>query len=423
MKEILLARPGKRACFTLCVSILSVIVLGYALLFAVSLLPQEHLRKNILQADSRGYFSENYPQYSWLRPLYNRLDMYTECMGLGIALNMKPDAKTLLEMPAFGECSSLHNIIAANNFDAAPHAYMRFIHGYQIVLKSMYTVFSLETVRTIMAGTSLLLLLFLYSALQYRIDTRHAAVVVFSFFLTASPNMFFTVTHATAFWVVLTAALAATLGRRICPLCFFGIVGALDAFFNFLIMGSLSLALPLLCCTLVKWAEGESPGRIAATAFWGGIGWSIGYVLPWLLKWLMLFLAFAPTKAVLFGITLEHYPVRDLAMIATALLRNFLSANWPYIMLVIVVCALRRRRMALTTPPGLWAACLPGLIPLFWIGMLPGHSGIKHSRFIHLILWPFLAACLLLLLAFSVEGKNPEGPSDSALPRRDFEDI
>jgi len=292
---------------------------------------------------------------------------------------------------------------------------MRYIHGYQVVLKSMYTFFPLEMVRAITAGVSLLLLLFLYSALKYRIDTRYAAVVVSSFFLTASPNMFFTVTHATQFWVALTAAVAATLGRRICPLCFFGVVGALDAFCSFLNMGRLSLALPLLCYTLVKWAEGEAPGRIGAAAFWGCIGWSCGFVLPWLVKWLVLFLVFAPTKAALFGATLEHYPARNFAMFVTAVQRNFLSANWPHIVLAFVVLALRRWRMALTTPPGLWMACLPGLVPLFWMCILPGQSGIAHSTFVNLILWPFLAACLLLLLAMPRDLRKASPYHDNTL--------
>jgi len=414
LTEILQARPGTKACVRLFISILSVIVLGYALLFAVSLLPQESLRNNIHQADSRGFFSDNYPQYAWLRPLFNHLDMFTECVGIGIALNMRPDAKTLLEMPMFGECSSLQKVITLNDFDAPTHKYMRYIHGYQVVLKSMYTLFSLETVRAITTGTSFLLLLFLCIALKYRIDTRYAVVIVASFFLTASPNMFFTVTHATQFQVALTAAIAATLGsRRIWPVCFFGVVGALDAFCSFLNMGSLSLALPLLCYTLVKWSEGEPPDRIGAETFWGCMGWSCGFVFPWLAKWLVLFLALAPTKAALFGVTLEHYPTRDLTMIVTAVQRNFLSANWPYIALAFGVCALRRRRMALTTPSGLWMACLPGLIPLFWMCILPGQSGVAHSTFVNLILWPFLAACLLLLLAMPQElrlmRKNQDG--------------
>jgi len=160
LTDILQVRPGTKAFIRLCICILSVIALSYVLLFAVSLLPQESLRKNILQADSRGFFSENYPQYAWLRPLYNRLDMYTECIGVGMALNMKPDAKTLLEMPHFGECTSLRKAITVQNFDATHGQYMRYIHGHQVVLKSMYTFFSLETVRAITAGTSVLLLIF-----------------------------------------------------------------------------------------------------------------------------------------------------------------------------------------------------------------------------------------------------------------------
>ena len=400
LAEVLQARPGMKECIRLFAGIAVVIALGYALLLAVSSLPQENLRKNMLQADARGFFSENYPQYAWLRPLYTRLDMYTECIGIGVALNMRPDARTLLEMPTFGECSGLRKVIAEDNFDAVPQGYMRYIHGYQLVLKSLYTFFSLETARAAAAGISCLLLVFLFIALQRAADTRYAAVVVFSFFLTSSPNMFFTLTHATQFWLALAAAAAAVLGhRRICPVFFFGLIGASDAFFSFLSMGSLSLALPLLCYTLARWADGATPDRIRAEAFWGCIGWSFGFVLPWLVKWLVVVCVLAPTKAELFGVTLERYPTRDLMMIVTALQRNFLDANWPYIVCVFVALVLRRRRMALQTPPGLWTACLPGLIPLFWICILPGQSGVHHSAFVNLILWPFLAACLALLLA------------------------
>ena len=407
LAEIARARPGMKECIGLFAGILVVIVLGYALLFAVSALPRENLRKNILQADARGFFSDNYPQYDWLRPLYNRLDMFTECVGIGVALNMRPDAKTLLEMPMFGECSALRKVITGDTPDAAPYLYMRFIHGYQIALKSMYTFFSLETVRAAAAGISLLLLVLLFIALQRATDTRYAAVVVFSFFLTSSPNMFFTVTHATQFWLVTAAGAAAALGRgRICPLCFFGFVGAMDAFCHYFLAQSLSLALPLLCYTLARWADGESPGSIAAEAFWGCIGWSFGFVLPWLIKWSVLFLVLAPTKAELFGVTLENYPARGLTMILTAVQRNFLSANWPTILFVIAFCVLRRRRMALEMPPGLWMACLPGLLPFVWMCILPGHSGVRHSTFVNLILWPFLATCLLLLLAMPIDSRK-----------------
>lgn len=407
MTDIIQACPDRKSCIRLCAGVALVIAFGYALLFTVALLPQENLRKHLLRADASGFFSENYPQYEWARPLFNRLDMYTECIGAGIALNMRADWRTLLEMPTFGECSVLHTVLAAEDFKATPHGYMRYIHGYQIVLKSLYTLFPLEMVRVVTAGTSLFLLFFLYIALYRKTAAGYAAAVVMSFFLTSSPNMLFTVTHATQFWVALAAAAAAVLGyRRICPIVFFGLVGALDAFCSFLNMGSLSLALPLLCYTLARWIDGAASGRIRADTFWGCVGWSFGFVLPWLVKWLVLFFVFEPTKAALFGVTLEQYVPRDLVMIATAAQRNFVSANWPVIVLVFVVSALRRWRMGLHTPPGLWSVCLPGVIPLLWMCILPGQSGIKHSTFTNLIVWPFLAASLLLLLSMPRDARD-----------------
>jgi hypothetical protein len=280
------SRPRARTFAALAVSILGIVVVGYLLLFAASFSPEEKLRQNVTAAHSRVFFSENYPQYFYLRPLFGRLDMYTECVGIGIASNMRPN--DLLRMPTFGDCPGLTKAVE-NNFVAPTYDYMRFSHGHQIFLKPLYAFFSLETTRAITALTTFVLLLALFFVLKFRLDAAYAAVVALSFFFTSSPSMFFTVTHGVPFWLVLAGAITATLwDGKTAPLCLFACMGACDAFLNFFVMCSLSLALPLLCYVLAQWAKGEASDQVIANAFWGCVGWSIGFVAPWLIKWAML---------------------------------------------------------------------------------------------------------------------------------------
>ncbi len=399
---IIIAKPERGSFLGLGLGIVLVILAGYGLIFAVSGLPQTHLRKHIQDAQAEGYIANNCPMPSYpkiLKRIFKRTDMYTECVGLGIAVNMYPNVESLLSMPTFGECSGLAQA-ATRNFEDGGYPYMRYMHGYQIYLKPLYTLFTIEEARLITIGITLFLIALLFFTLQKSMATTYAAVVVLSFFVTRPPSVFLLATHAPQFWVVLVAAmLAVRLRNRTSPLVLFGVIGACDAFFSFLNMGSLSLGLPLLCYALSLWWDEKTPGEISGAIFWGGVGWSIGFVAPWLIKWGVLELVLHPTKEQLFGQTLDVYPTRNIQMVFTALYRNIIHLYWRVGLVIAALLIIRRLWRRPSLPSGLWAALLPGLVPVVWICILPGQSGIQHAFFINVILWPSIAALFLLLLA------------------------
>lgn len=397
--QVICSRPGWRSFLFLAVSLLVIIVLGGFLLFAVSGLPQQPLRQHLKDAQAEGYLAHNYPKQNGLRVLNKRLDMYTECVGLGIAVTMRPEAETLLSMSSFGECAGLTRAVA-EDFAVSPGPYMRYVHGYQIFLKPLYTLFPIGAVRLITGAVTVGLLALLFITLRNHLNAVYAAVIVLSFFVTKSSHVFLLVTHAAQFWLVLTGAiLAVCLRHRASPFLLFGILGVCDTFFSFLSMGSLSLGLPLLCYALTLWRDGRAPVEIIAALWWGGIGWSIGFVVPWLVKWTVLEWTLHPSTAQLFGATLDVYPTRSVRMIGTALFRNCKALQWQIGLLVCALLIAGKRRCRRTVPSGLWAALLPALVPVIWICILPGQSGVMHSFFVNVILWPGIAALFLLLSA------------------------
>lgn len=392
-------RPGCRSFLIMVVTVISVVVLSYVLIFAVSCLPQEPLRQHIKKAQVEGYFENNYPKPAYLSILNKRLDMYTECFGLGIAVTMRPEPSTLLSMPAFGECSGLSRAADAN-FEAPPQPYMRYTHGYQLFLKPLYTFFSFDTVRLLTFCVTSCLLALLFATLRSSLNTAYAVVVVLSFFITKSSSVFLLVTHASQFWLVLIGAvLSVRFRKRASPFFMFGILGACDAVFSFLNMGSLSLGLPMLCYALTRWNDGMAPEEIVAALFWGGVGWSVGFVIPWLMKWSALTLALHPTKEQLFGATLDAYPTRSLQMICTAMYNNLSALHWRLGLALSALLLIRRLLRRQPVPSGLRVILLPALAPVVWICILPGQSGILHAFFINVILWPAIAALFLVLLA------------------------
>lgn len=366
-----------------------------ALLGLSALLPAEPLRNGIVDAYRDGRFVDNYPGIKHFKPI----DMYTECVGLGNALLVKPDIQSLLQMETYGQCTALSQA-AEQGFTSSGSPYPRYVHGYVIVVKVLYSLFSFMTVRVICTLIGLSLLGILGVTLYKKIGLACALCAVGTLLLTRPHNAFFLPTHAVTFWIVIMGAIAVSRSKEYTPppVLLFACIGAADSFFSYLTMGSLSLGLPAFCYALLAWKRGVKPEDVAAGIFWAGLAWSIGYLLPWLLKWGLVFSVFSGSQSI-FGNTLDIYPAKGIAMILQAFCNDLAYTRWKIWVPLFVLLAVRAIHKRGSLPTGIWCVMLPGLIPLIWISLLPGQSGILHAAFVNIILWPLLAAiCLLLTL-------------------------
>ncbi len=394
--------PNSKQWYKALAGIFGCIVLGYIAFYAVYQLPLQPLQENMYKAYTDGHFARNYPTVKILvRPM--PVDMYTECCGIGTALQPYESVDDLFLKKIYGECSGLSQAAAKKFSEPPTGAYSRYIHGYSIFSRLFYTFFDMQTVRTLCSIITCVLLFVLAISLKTRVSTGHAALVIGSFLMTNSPSMYVLVTHSAQFWLVLIAAIAATLIRN--KQTFFilmACIGALDSFLTFLNMGSLSLSIPLLCFLLASWANSkddspETSSSLLANGFWGSVAWAIGFLTPWLFKWSILYFAYDLGKDAIFSSTLDIYPASGVEMILRALAKNAIMTHmevWVPLFAVLFWVKYKEERVL---PQGLWITIFAALIPVVWVCLLPGQSGIKHSTFINLILWPiFCYACFYL---------------------------
>ncbi len=401
-------RPSLRQIVCALLGILLCILLGYALLFGVGKLPLDALQKNIITAQEKGFFEENYPQITVIAKPH-RADMYTECFGIGTALQPLGTVHEILFTSSYGHCQDLSRAAEAKFNSVEPAPYYRYTHGYAAFVRLFYTYFDVQSVRTLVTLTSYLLLFVLTLSLALRVSSGHALLVLGSFFLLNSPSMYVLVTHAVQFWLVLVACIVVTFlsnPRHLFP--FMGMVGALDGFLTFLSMGSLSLSMPLLCFLLTsmarldvqdKQASQKELFRILSRGFYACCAWSFGFLAPWLLKWGVLHFIHDVAWQDIFGATLQDYTASSIGMIALAIFKNFLATHvgvWlPLFALLLWIRCKEGRSM----PKTLWLSLFPALIPLIWCILLPGQSGVKHSSFVNLILWPIF--CFMSFYVFT----------------------
>ncbi len=406
-------RPSLRKVLCSLLAVFFCIFLGYAAFFGVGALPLDLLQKNIVKAHDSGFFEENYPQVTVIAKPH-RVDMYTECFGVGTALQPFSNVRDILFTSSYGHCADLSRASAAQFVSVEPVAYYRYTHGYSIFVRLFYTYFDVQTVRTLVTAISCILLLTLTLCLKLRVSTGHALLVLGSFFLLNSPSMYVLVTHAAQFWLVLIACIIVTLLSN--PRYFFpimAVVGALDGFVTFLSMGSLSLSMPLLCFMLTAVARIDSNDsaqadsvqkqmfNILAQGFYACCAWSVGFLLPWFFKWGALHFIYDISWQDIFGATVQSYAASGIGMIALAIFKNALATHvgvWVLLFALLFWIRYKEgRRMAQT----LWITAFPALMPLIWCVLLPGQSGVKHSSFVNLILWPVF--CFVSFYLFTPE--------------------
>ena len=173
-------------------------------LFIVSSLPQQEERLHMEKAHKEGFFQKEYPKYLHFR----QVDMYTECVGIGISLHLDPTLESILGMgmPLWSNCEGLRTTLSENRTDIGMY-YSRYWHGVQLFLKPLYTYFDFKHVRLIVALVTSVLLSVLFFGASLRIGFIYACILLGSFFMAGKLNVFLLATHAVQFWLAVSAAI------------------------------------------------------------------------------------------------------------------------------------------------------------------------------------------------------------------------
>ncbi len=377
----------------------------YALLFTInSTLDLQKYKDNILKSYEQGFFEQNYPDVTIILKA-ERVDMWTECGSIGMAMRSHDSIDDVFLTNRYGNCDEL-SAAASQGFTNPPqNKYYRYTHGYSVLGRALYTHFSMQDARSIITIISITLLLMLGLALRAKVSTGAAAVILGSFLLLNSPSMYVLTTHAIQFWLVVVASiLAIFLHGRTQFFILLACIGTLDAFFSILSMGSLSLSMPLLCFMLVKWKQLNNEDKdakefeILAQGFWACVAWAVGFLMPWLFKWYVITNYYNVPFAEILGTSASKYSASGIAMILLALGKNLLATNITAWLPLFSLLWWIRQKEGRSLPEGLWIIIFPALIPVLWCCILPGQSGISHSNFVNIILWPLFCSVSFYLL-------------------------
>ena len=396
------------------------IAAGALLMLGTFAIPSSAVREHVrLSADllaREGLTAYAVPGYT-----QSRLDNFTDALMLGGAVlapygSLPENAMLCERFSGYDPLSALRGWLQGASPETEP--YSRYWHGYLFVLKPLLLVFSLGSVRYLLAAAMLLLTLLLAGKLA---RPGMGALLPFFVLLAAlcPPALMNSLHYAPCVLIALASGLAVLRERRrlSAPVLFL-IAGMATAFFDFLSFPVLTLVLPLSLYALR--AEGTRSREVLLPLFMAACAWGLGFAGMWAGKWLAGSLL---TGRDLLADALSTLRIRTAArdvdgdavsvfagfaaclrtlvnpVVAAAFLASFLS---------LLAGAFRRRgTRGKPCPAKRLALLLIALIPVCWTILACNHS-LEHSFFAYRAL---ASSVFPLLLAVSA----PPGVDNASL--------
>ena len=230
--------------------------------------PDEWIEKNVSAAvaviEEEGRTANEYPDYFW----HN---------GLGITDN--PTDRTIYK----GLLRNSRSVADA----AMRDDYIRYWHGYAVVLRPLMIVLSVINVRYL----NMILMFSLFMLCYWHCRRMLGVWVSFAFGAGLLMSFILIAPFCQQYCTIYLMTLLSCYGvlrfwkrvKRFLPE-YFIILGSLVCFFDFLTFPVLALGYPLLLCLLLKMKEGEKASELWKTWFVLSALWMGAYVLTWLGK-------------------------------------------------------------------------------------------------------------------------------------------
>ena len=389
--------------------LLVLLIVAYSL-FAIGacLLPDEPVKRHVVQTLERGDLQADYPRAIMPRSEC-QLDNYTDALILNQAYLCSRDS---LLRSAFGNSHStignastevLANLVAGHA--EATDRYARYWHGSTFVARCLLLALDYTAIRYLLYFVSSLLFVAAAVVVWRRagwlpVVAAAAAllavrVFVAQFSLQLLPVVAIAVVAATAL------ALPRTRGHEQAVML---VAGSLTAFFDLLTAPVLTLGLPL--CAAI-WFMPNDTGLRRGLRHVAGLTavWAVAYVATWAAKWLIASLVL-PDNVFADAFNTIGYRTSDIESWSRldAIAVNLKVLPWSYLLLILaafVVVALVR------FSPRRWVKSLlfvvVALLPYAWYLMAANHSYL-HSWFTYRA--QAVSVCALLLAVGALRTEN-----------------
>jgi len=288
----------KRTVFVL----ITAVVLGYLVLVAAYMLPTEKIRVNV--KNSLGQYEKESSNPEWsVGYKYTMLDDYTDATFI-LSSAIYPAAGDDRN-PFFNAAAVPHHDYVGLNNDAVMELtdydgesfqfnYVRYWHGYLVLLKPLLLLMSLNSVRILNFIFELIMIAVIMQIATLKTGNLGLGASLTCALIVLNPaSCAMNFQYAAVMNVTLIALLVVLLGsdkidsQKDAPI-FFLIIGIVVVYVDFLTYPIVSFLLPLLTYMILKKKEllsSTKKGVLAAIsylAFWG-----IGYVGMWMMKWIV----------------------------------------------------------------------------------------------------------------------------------------
>jgi hypothetical protein len=287
VKKIIL----KCALYMLC----SVIV-GTLLLFAVFLLPDDAIKKNVIASEITFEDEGSYPTFVKSHPSIGIGDNFTDCLMLTNAITRnenEPFYKSAMNCTFLSTTQEIVPVRALFYYTegkselCALKDYPRYWHGYLVFLRPLLMFFNYAQIR-ILNGVLLCIvsiLSFLCIALRTRL--KYAIAFLASLFSLSPIVLPLSMQNSTIFYITNIAVIMLCLlkNKLSRTYIFFYIVGIATSYFDFLTYPSLTLGIPLTLTVI--WGDSGKLRSSVIDIIKNSVFWALGYAGMWFCKWVI----------------------------------------------------------------------------------------------------------------------------------------
>lgn len=298
----------------ICLGCAAIIIAGSVLTLVLSLLGSNdsRIKANLASAFERGVITEEFIPVSAYGHQAHTYDTFTECVALGTNFSNTDDSilQRIAASPTltiFGKpCEKLHEAVQAENI-TAKESYLRFWHGYQIYMRPLLSVMSLDKYRQITAVLFFGVMIFFASRLARGFGVLAWPISLLPFFLAGDFLSVPPITsHAVSLgWIFFSTALAHLILDRVpdarrwlLPAYVFS-AGMITNFVSFLLNPPLAPA--LIAFLVIAHGTGRTHREAIGSVLYA-VGmivlWYGGYAAEWLAKWALAAVALGPDAVI-----------------------------------------------------------------------------------------------------------------------------
>ena len=271
------------------------VLLFTAALYAVSLVSRKAIETNAVRSVDILH-AEGQERAVVANHLLLRLDNFTDCLMMNIALSAPDDDHTTAAMLNPMHLGDIRNQVdqtwswAHKTDTVAPPKvnYGRYWHGYQVPLRLLLIVTDYRGIRLVNMFLLALLSLLVTVLCWRRVSPAVAVALLLALILVAMPLVVpWSMQYSTCFIVMLLASVAVLALKRVgkslpAAAVLMAATGALTAFLDLLTTPVLTLGIPLVLYLLAY-----KPERRWRVALLLALAWAVGYAGTWAAKWVV----------------------------------------------------------------------------------------------------------------------------------------